>query len=170
MATRNHGHGYHKRHFSGVHMHRSPFHRGDFKYIILQYVKEKPSYGYEIMRALQERFHNFYTPSPGSVYPILQMLEEMGYVASAENDGKRVYTITKEGGKYLDEQKECDERIKSRIDSWWKPENIDDISETMNEFEKLARLLRDKARNADLKKLGRMRKVISRAYEEISKD
>jgi len=146
------------------------FQRGDLKYIILQYLKEKPSYGYEIIRALEERFHGFYVPSPGTVYPTLQMLEEMGYVTLVEQDGKKIYTITKEGRKFLDEQKESEERIKNKMRSWWNPENRDAIIETMREFERLAQLLRDKSRTADTKELSRMRKVFSHAYEEILKD
>ncbi|MEE8418992.1 MAG: PadR family transcriptional regulator, partial [Dehalococcoidales bacterium] len=144
-----------------------PFHRGDFKYIILRHISEKPSYGYEIIRALEERFHSFYVPSPGSVYPTLQMMEEMGYAIAAETEGKKVYSITKEGLEFLEEQKDSDERIKTRMERWWNPENINEIQETMDEFEKLAGLLREKARDADTKKLARMKKAISRAYQEI---
>lgn len=147
-----------------------PFSRGDFKYILLQHIKEKPSYGYEIIRALQERFHSFYVPSPGSVYPTLQLLEEMGYATTKEEDGKKVYTVTEEGTQYLEEQKESRDRIKKQIRDYWNPENIDDIMETMRRFDKLGHLLREKARTADVKKLGRMQKALSRAYEEISKD
>jgi len=98
------------------------------------------------------------------------MLEEMGYVTAAEQEGKKVYTITDEGRQFLAEQKEFDERIRSQIRNWWNPENADDISETMRDFERFAELLRDRARTADTEKLSRMRKAISRAYEEISKD
>ena len=75
--------------------HGRPFQRGDFKYIILHYLKKKPSYGYEIMRALQERFHSFYIPSPGTVYPTLQMLEEkigfnIGYISKIETGKKPI--------------------------------------------------------------------------------
>ena len=150
--------------------HKRPFQKGDFKYIILQYLKEKPGYGYEIMRALEERFHNFYTPSPGSVYPTLQMLEEMGYITAAEQEGKKVYTITEEGLKFLDEQKESGERIRGHMKNWWNPENIDDIHKTMQEFEKLAHLLREKVRTADIEKLSRIRKALARTYKEIAKD
>ena len=146
------------------------FHRGDIKYIILQYLKDKPGYGYEIIRALEERFHGFYVPSPGTVYPTLQMLEEMGYITAIVQEGKKVYTITEEGRKFLDKQKEFQEKIRSQIRNWWNPENIDDIMETMREFERLARLVREKARTADTEKLSRMRKAFSGAYEEISKD
>jgi DNA phosphorothioation-dependent restriction protein DptG len=139
------------------------------KYIILQYLKEKPSYGYEIIRAMEERFHSFYVPSPGSVYPTLQMLEEMGHVSAAENDGKKVYTITREGLEFLEEEKESQERIKKQMKQWWNPENTGDIMDTMREFDRLAGLLRDKVRNADSEKLSQMRKTLSRAYEDISK-
>ncbi len=163
-------HRYYRQHFFIKPGHERPFQRGDFKYILLQHLKDKPSYGYESIRALQERFHSFYIPSPGIVYPTLQMLEEMGYVTATKQEGKRVYTITEEGRRFLDEEKEFEERIRSQIKSWWNPENIDDISETMREFERLAHLLRDKARTADTEKLSRIRKAISQAYEEISKD
>ena len=161
----------HRRHqFFSEPRRERPFRRGDIKYIILDFLKDRPSYGYEIIQALQERFHGFYIPSPGTVYPALQMFEEMSYVTAAEQDGKKVYTITGEGRRFLDEQKEFQERIRSHIRGWWNPENIDDISEAMREFERLAQLLRDKARTADTEKLGRIRKVISRAYEDILKE
>lgn len=147
-----------------------PFQRGDFKYIVLQCIKDKPSYGYEIIRVLQERFYNFYIPSPGSVYPTLQMLEEMGYAKATEQDGKKVYAITKEGRKFLDAQKEFEARMRGPMRRWWKPENIDDIIEMRHQFEKLTQLLRDKARTADTEKLSRIRKALSTAYDEISKD
>ena len=147
-----------------------PFQRGVFKYIILHYLKDKPSYGYEIIRALEERFHGFYVPSPGTVYPTLQMLEEMGYVTAVEQDGKKVYTITDEGRRFLAEQGEFEEKIEKYVKRWWNPENIDDIGETMREFERLAQLLSTKARTVGTEKLGRIRKIISRAYEDILKD
>lgn len=149
--------------------HGRPFQRGDFKYIILHFLKDKPSYGYEIMRALQERFHSFYVPSPGSIYPTLQMLEEMGYVTSSEQEGKKVYTITREGREFLDEHKEFAKRMRSQIRDWCNAENIDDISKTMHEFEKLAHLLKDSVRTADAEKLSHIRQVLSHAYEEIAK-
>ncbi len=78
MVSRQQRH-HHQRHrfFIGP-QREGPFQRGVIKYIILDYLKDKPSYGYEIIRALEERFYGFYVPSPGTVYPTLQMLEEMG--------------------------------------------------------------------------------------------
>jgi len=147
-----------------------PFQRGDIKYIILHYLKDKPGYGYEIIRALEERFHGFYVPSPGTIYPTLQMLEEMGCVTFVEQDNKKVYTITGKGHQLLTEQGGFEEKLKNDMKNWWNPENIDDMSETMREFERLAQLLNRKVRTVDIAKLGHIRKVISRAYEDILKD
>ena len=146
-----------------------PFQRGDFKYIILHFLKEKPSYGYEIMRGLQERFHSFYVPSPGSIYPTLQMLEEMGYVTVSEEEGKKVYTITETGLKFLSEKKECVKRMRDHMKDWCNPDTVDDIAKTMHEFEKLGGFLRDNVRKADPKELNRIREILTRTYQEISK-
>ncbi|HJT59495.1 MAG TPA: PadR family transcriptional regulator, partial [Ktedonobacteraceae bacterium] len=52
------------------------FGRGDMKFALLQLLQERPMHGYEMMKALEEKSGGFYTPSPGSIYPTLQMLED----------------------------------------------------------------------------------------------
>ncbi len=149
------------------HRREGPFRRGVIKYIILQYLKDKPSYGYEIIRALEERFHGLYTPSAGSIYPTLQMLEEMGYLTSVERDSKRVYTITNEGRDFLSEDTELEQAVRDRLKNWVNPENTEDRGKTINEFRQLAELLREEVRKMDSEKLGRAREVLSRAYKDI---
>jgi DNA-binding PadR family transcriptional regulator len=145
----------------------SPFGKGDLKYVILDLLKEKPRYGYEIIRALEERSHGFYTPSPGVVYPTLQMLEEMGHASSAERDGKKIYTITGEGEKFLAERKDFTAEVKKHMKRHWNPENIDSFAGMMGEVGELARLVGHRARGADAEKVKRIRGVISNASEEI---
>jgi len=65
------------------------FGRGDIKFVLLELLQERPMHGYEMMKALEEKTGGFYTPSPGSIYPTLQMLEDGGMVTSAEVEGKR---------------------------------------------------------------------------------
>jgi DNA-binding PadR family transcriptional regulator len=78
------------------------FDSGELRLVILQLVAEKPSYGYEIIKAIEERLSGGYAPSPGVVYPTLTLLEEEGYatVSSAEG-GKKLYTATAQGVDYL---------------------------------------------------------------------
>lgn len=71
--------------------------RGDVRSAILAVLAEKPLHGYDLIRELEERSHQMWHPSPGSVYPTLQMLEEQGLLTSVEQDGKRVYSITEAG-------------------------------------------------------------------------
>jgi DNA-binding PadR family transcriptional regulator len=79
------------------------FGRGDVKFALLALLRERPMYGYEMIKALEEKSGGFYTPSPGSIYPTLQMLEERGFVTSQELEGKKVYSITDTGRALLEE-------------------------------------------------------------------
>src|SRR5207237_10477792 len=64
------------------------FGRGDLKFALLELLRERPMHGYEMMKALEERSGGFYVPSPGSIYPTLQMLEDRGLVSANEVEGK----------------------------------------------------------------------------------
>ncbi|NLE75597.1 MAG: helix-turn-helix transcriptional regulator, partial [Chloroflexi bacterium] len=55
------------------------------------------------MRMLEERFHGFYTPSAGAIYPTLQWLEDLKCVVGDEQEGRKVYTITQAGRAFLTE-------------------------------------------------------------------
>lgn len=145
----------------------SPFHKGNLKYVILDLIKDKPHYGYEIIRALEERSHGFYTPSPGTVYPTLQMLEEMGYASAIEQDGKRVYTITEEGRTFLAERKDVADEVRSQMRRHWDPEGIGELSQMMREFGRLGKIMGHRVRHASPEKIQHIREVVSRAYEEI---
>lgn len=79
------------------------FGRGDMKFALLELLRERPMYGYEMIKALEEKSGGFYTPSPGSIYPTLQMLEERSFVTSQETEGKKVYSITETGSALLEE-------------------------------------------------------------------
>ncbi len=72
--------------------------RGDVREGILTLLSEEPMHGYQIMRELSERSGGAWRPSPGSVYPTLQQLEDEGLIVSAQSDaGKRVFELTDAG-------------------------------------------------------------------------
>jgi DNA-binding PadR family transcriptional regulator len=92
------------------------FEQGDLKYVILRLLAEKPRHGYEIIKELEDRFSGAYAPSAGTVYPTLTLLEDLGYATVVpEESGKKVYSITPEGEKYLEENKGAVEDIFERI-------------------------------------------------------
>jgi DNA-binding PadR family transcriptional regulator len=147
--------------------HSRTFGRGDLKYVILDLLKDKPSHGYEIIRALEERSHGFYSPSAGSVYPTLQLLEDMGYVSSTEQDGKRVYTIADEGRRFLIERKESISKIKDHMKDFWTPENREEIRDIVGELRTLGLSLRRDISKLDHHRLERIKEVVSRAHRDI---
>jgi DNA-binding PadR family transcriptional regulator len=158
----------HKPWFDFEHARGRLFERGDLKYVILQLLSERPAHGYEVIRALEERFGGAYTPSAGAVYPTLQMLEDMGYVTSAQQDGKRVYSISDEGRRFLDEQREVVEDIRKRTSPWWNPDLKNEMRDMMHEFRDFAHTLRQRGRRyTDPQTIRRIREVIVKARKEI---
>lgn len=147
--------------------HESPFQRGDLKYVILDMIKDKPRHGYEIIRILEEHSHGFYAPSPGAVYPTLQLLEEMGYVEATQQNGKKVYSITDEGRQFLAEHHQFAEGIKRHMRDWWRSKGSVEMRETVAEIGKLGRLIARRFRSIDEEKMGRIREVVSRAHRDI---
>lgn len=78
------------------------FEGGHLRLVILQLIADKPSYGYEIIKAIEERFSGGYAPSPGVVYPTLTLLEEEGLAMVASTEGnKKLYAATEEGKAHL---------------------------------------------------------------------
>ena len=75
--------------------------QGDLRLIALAFIAEAPRHGYEIIKLVEEKTADWYSPSPGTVYPTLTYLEEAGYVTVASEGTKRLYTITDEGRAYL---------------------------------------------------------------------
>ena len=144
------------------------FERGDLKYVILDLLSDKPRHGYEIIKELEARFCGFYSPSPGSVYPTLQMLEDLSFVKSKEQDGKRTYEITDEGRAELKQQKERIGSFKERAERW-KHFRMDDLNDLFEDLADLKKFVRMKmhARGLTDEKMKRIRKIISQAKEEI---
>ncbi len=145
------------------------FEKGDLKYVILDLLRDEPSHGYEVMRALEGRFRGFYSPSPGSVYPTLQMLEDLGYVSATQRDGKKVYAITDEGRKFLEENRRSVEDIWGRVGGGWDPEVAAELREMKHELAGLGRLFGREMHEGRLNrdKLRRIREVIADAAREI---
>ena len=78
--------------------------RGDIRTAALLLLAEEPRNGYQIMQEVQERSGGIWSPSPGSVYPALQQLEDEGLIRTQESDGRKLFAITDEGRALLDER------------------------------------------------------------------
>ncbi|MDB5623589.1 MAG: PadR family transcriptional regulator [Devosia sp.] len=80
---------------------------GDLRLVALYLIDQQPRHGYDLMKAVEERSGGFYAPSPGVVYPALTFLEEAGYVTSAADGNKKLYTITDAGRAHLADNREA---------------------------------------------------------------
>lgn len=95
---------------------RRMFDQGDVRLVILKLISEKPSHGYEIIKAIEDRLGGAYAPSPGVVYPALTLLEEQGMIRVESTDGPRkLYAITPDGETLLERNRGLVDAIFGRI-------------------------------------------------------
>jgi len=80
---------------------------GDLRLVALYFIEQQPRHGYDLIKAVEERSNGVYSPSPGIVYPALTYLEEAGFVTSAVDGNKKLYTITDEGKRHLEDNREA---------------------------------------------------------------
>lgn len=107
------------RHRGGPFGGRGPrmFDPGALRLVVLGLIAEQPRHGYDIIKGLETRLHGAYAPSPGAIYPMLQMLEEADLVSSEAVGNKRLYTISDTGRAYLDENRAELDKINAQLDA-----------------------------------------------------
>jgi DNA-binding PadR family transcriptional regulator len=88
------------------------FKRGELKQAIITVISSLgDAHGYAIMAELRERIGGGWKPSPGAIYPALLSLEEMGMIASVDQEGTRIYSLTAEGRRALEVGAVADEWV-----------------------------------------------------------
>jgi DNA-binding PadR family transcriptional regulator len=105
--------------------------RGDIRTAALLLLAEEPRNGYQIMQEVEERSDGVWRPSPGSVYPALQQLEDEGLIRSGEADGRKLFRLTDAGEAHLKDRGED-------VPAPWE-QMSGDMSEQVFELGKLAR-------------------------------
>ena len=146
------------------------FGKGDMKYLVLSSLVDRPKHGYEIIKEIERKCGGFHSPSPGAVYPTLQMLEDLGYVKSTEQEGKKVYEITEEGRAFLKDKEQAAEEARSRAWGWCGVGELAyDLRALGKDFADLSFIIAYAAKTArkDPDRLSRIREVIERARREV---
>ncbi|MGW1916609.1 PadR family transcriptional regulator [Streptomyces sp. NPDC002076] len=92
--------------------------RGDVRASILALLKDRPMHGYEMIQEIAERSGGAWKPSPGSVYPTLQLLEDEGLIASESEGGKKLFALTEDGRAAADEGPDAPWEEASRGVDW----------------------------------------------------
>jgi len=89
--------------------------QGDLRLVALALIAQAPRHGYEIIKLVEEKTADWYSPSPGIVYPTLTFLEEAGYVTVSAEGAKKLYTITTEGRAYLEANRDLADVVLDRL-------------------------------------------------------
>lgn len=79
---------------------------GDVRAAALLLLAEQPAHGYQLIQEITERSEGGWTPSPGSIYPVLQQLEDEGLIEFERVDGRKTATLTDTGRTYVEEHLE----------------------------------------------------------------
>ena len=148
----------------------------DLQLVILALIAEKPSHGYEIIKALEERSNGFYAPSPGVIYPALTYLEEIGHATVTADASRKLYSPTEAGLAYLKERKDIADAILSQIERVGQHmERVrrafsgdDWRSSEMQAARRLLRAALDEKRDASPEEQRRIAEILARAAKEIS--
>lgn len=111
--------------------------QGDLRLVALALIAGAPRHGYEIIKLVEEKTADWYSPSPGIVYPTLTYLEEAGYVTAASEGSKKLYTITEEGRTYLETNRELADVVLDRLTA---------LGERVNRWRRAARGERENRR------------------------
>jgi len=157
--------------------------KAHIKLIALEELKRRRLSGYDLMRILGEVGKK---PSPGYIYPLLNTLEEKGFISMKEEGRKKIYFITKEGKSFLKSLKEKRDAMLEKVIEMWKPiaekKEIDDLKKFKINRKKDNLPIRDKEiiaklhslifsfyRNKKVEKAKQMKKILEGTIKKLEK-
>ncbi len=143
--------------------------RGGVRYLVLDAISDRPRHGYEVISAIEERSKGGYRPSPGVIYPTLQMLDELQHARAVELEGRRVYEITDAGRADLEAHREEVSDFYDRLleGSW--ESHMENFGEVMRRLGHLFRTFKRGARRGRLSPstLSKVREIVDEAIQKL---
>jgi DNA-binding PadR family transcriptional regulator len=125
---------------------RKGFRLGDVRAAVLVLLAEQPMHGYQLIQEIAEHSGGVWQPSPGSIYPVLQHLEDEGLVLIEQTEGRKVANLTEAGRAYVEENR-------AEFEEVWKALSNEKVDESMQEMRNLF---------VDLKKVGTAAKQVAK--------
>jgi len=124
--------------------------RGEIRYLVLDAIREQSRHGYEVIQHIEQRAGGTYRPSPGVIYPTLQMLEELGHAQVVDTEGRKAYGITDAGRADLEQNARAVEDFYQRFgdDAW--ESHPEDFAEVMWRIARLVKTFKRGARKGQL--------------------
>ena len=142
---------------------RGRMQRGDIRTAVLAILAEEPGHGYDVIQRLEEKTSGAWRPSPGSVYPTLQLLEDEGLLRSVERNAKRVYEITDQG------REEATRRVEEAGGTPWEIAERNDtgVGEFRNAVRQLLVASKQVSASGNQAQVERMLEILRKARKEI---
>ena len=137
--------------------------------MILGLIAETPRHGYEIIKEIEERLGGAYAPSPGVVYPMLTMLEEMGQATVQVDGTRKLYAITDEGRRVLAENKAVTDAIFERMRAAGATQQTERTPQILRAIENLRMVLRMKAGSLTAEQVNKVTDILDGAAKEIER-
>lgn len=125
--------------------------RGLVRWLVLDAIATQPRHGYEIIQAIADKSRGAYKPSPGVVYPTLQMLDDVGHARTLVQGDRKTYEITAEGKRELGEHvDEVAEFYQGGDDDGWE-QHADDVAHVMKRVGRVIRLFKHTMRRGGVR-------------------
>ena len=159
----------------GRHRKRGPgrrfFRQGEVRLALLSLLSDEPAHGYELMKRLEERSGGMYKASAGTVYPVLQQLEDEGLVRIQEEDGKKIHHLTEAGREELLLYSEDVDRIWQRATGWkdWGVHMGPETAESWGAWGRLSKAAFRAAARTDIEDTEKVREILDRARKELER-
>jgi DNA-binding PadR family transcriptional regulator len=148
------------------------FDAGDIKLVILRLLSDQPSYGYQLIKTMEQRLAGGYAPSPGVIYPTLTLLEEEGLATSSSENNKKVYSVTPEGIEFLEANKQQIGELFQRLEETGRGFERGRSPEIMKAFLNLrgavmARVTRESIKPEQIRKITDAINAAAKAIDEL---
>ncbi len=143
--------------------------RGGVRYLVLDAISDRPRHGYEVISAIEERSKGGYRPSPGVIYPTLQMLDELQHAHAIEYEGRRVYEITDAGRTDLEaHREEVDDFYDRLLDDSWE-NHMETFGEVMRRLGHLFKTFKRAAKRGRLSTstMTKVREIVDEAIHKL---
>ena len=157
----------------GKHRGRGPgrrfFRQGEVRLALLSLLEDEPGHGYELMKRLEQRSGGMYRASAGTIYPVLQQLEDEGLVRIQEEGGKKIYHLTDAGREEISLHREDTDRIWKRAHGWkdWGSTMGPETAEIWGSWGRLSKAAFKAAAKSDFGNTETIREILDRAKKEL---
>ena len=145
------------------------FQSGDLRFVILHLIQESPRHGYEIIKSIQDKLGGSYAPSPGIIYPMLTMLEEMGQTTVTTEGTRKLYSITPEGARVLAENKAVTDLIFARMEQAGERQSHERPPQIVRAVENLRMVLKMRAGNLTPEQINAITDILDDAAKKIER-